>query len=162
MQAAGRNIKIDQRGSEMSVSEQLMELMKKGIGGNKSVEGMNVPNADDSVSAGDSSSAPAASGMAKPTKNVGAKASARIQVHMALNVLGKALSDFGDNESDDSRVILSAIKKLSSKFGDSPEKELVPAQILQLFKSEPTLSGKQAQMQQQPQQQQSQGANLNV
>jgi hypothetical protein len=115
----------------------------------------------DGTQSGDSQ-APSASGMAKPTNRAGAKAIARTQVQLAVNVLGRALASFGDPDDDDQSItedkdtILSVMNRLANKFGSSSEKELVPAQILELVKSEPSLSGALAQKQQPQQSQQQQ------
>ena len=119
------------------LSPDIMKLM----GGADSIGGSGT-HSEESVQAGDNSG-PSSSGMAIPTSRAGAKAAARIQVHLALNVLGKALTSFEDNEDDEAKEILHVMNSLVSKFGDTPEKELVPAQIMQLVKSEPALSGMQ-------------------
>lgn len=130
----------------MADMSKLMELFK---GQDKAPpQGESLESSAPSVTGDDAS--PLSSGMATPTEKAGQKASGRIQVQLALNVLGKALASF-DNNDEEAKTILSVMGSLTNKFGDTPEKELVPAQILQLVKSEPSLRGMMDQKQQQPQ-----------
>jgi len=131
----------------MADMDKMVELFKGA--GNNTVTSLPTDSSD-ILSAGDDS-APLSSGMAIPTNKDGMRASARIQVHLALNVLGKALTSFDNNEDEDAKAILSVMNSLVSKFGNTQEKELVPAQIMELVKSEPSLRGMSAQQPQQPQ-----------
>lgn len=96
--------------------------------------------------------APMGSPMATPQPKTGLQAAARTNIHIAMNMLEQALPVFG-SESDEGKAILQTLSKLATKFGKSDDGDLVPAQIMQLMRSEPSLGGGSPQQQIMQQQQ---------
>jgi hypothetical protein len=78
--------------------------------------------------------------MAKPQEKEGLKESARVNIHIAMNMLEQALPVFGA-ESKEGRGILKILSMLSKEFGKQDASDLVPAEILQMNKSLPQAGG---------------------
>lgn len=78
--------------------------------------------------------------MAKPAEKEGLKEAARVNVHIAMNMLEQALPHFG-SESKEGKAILKHLSGLSKDFGESDASDLVPAEILQMNKSLPQAGG---------------------
>jgi hypothetical protein len=93
---------------------------------------------------------PGAAGMATPQKKAGDEGAARTNIQISMNMLEQALPVFG-SESDEGKVILKALTGLANAFGKDKERDLVPAQIMQLLKAEPSLGGGAMQKAMQPQ-----------
>lgn len=74
--------------------------------------------------------APAAAPMMTPQEPAGQKEGARVNVLMAVKMLERALADFGST-SEEGQAVLSAIKGLARKFGETQDKseELMPAEM---------------------------------
>lgn len=105
---------------------------------------------------------PTAAGMPTPQRPAGLMAAAGANIQIAMNMLEQALPVFG-SESKEGKAVLKVLSMLSKDFGHSTDRELVPSQIMQMVKAEPSLGGgtaaqmmaqRQAAMQQQAQQQQ--------
>jgi len=78
--------------------------------------------------------------MAKPQEKEGLKEAARVNVHIAMNMLEQALPIFGSEEKE-GKSILKILNMLSKDFGKSDASDLVPAEILQMNKSLPQAGG---------------------
>lgn len=106
---------------------------------------------------------PAGAPMNTPQKQDGKQETARVHVHIAMNMLEQALPAFGA-ESEEGKVILSTLSRLARKFGDTNASDLAPAQIKELVQGSTQVGGgspvqrRLMQMVGQPQQQQPGGA----
>ena len=78
--------------------------------------------------------------MAKPQEKEGLKEAARVNIHIAMNMLEQALPVFGA-ESKEGKAILKNLTSLSKDFGQNDASDLVPAEILQMNKSLPQAGG---------------------
>lgn len=78
--------------------------------------------------------------MATPQKKEGSKERARVQVHIAVNMLEQALAAFGA-ESKEGQAILKHTLGLTRAFGNSDASDLVPAQIKQMYADMPQMGG---------------------
>lgn len=85
-------------------------------------------------------STPAAAGMSKPQDKKGLKAAAQTNVHIAVNMLEEALPAFG-SESEEGKIILKALDKLSGLMGKRDSSDLVPAELMKMFKQMPQMGG---------------------
>lgn len=83
---------------------------------------------------------PGAAPMASPQPKEGQKEAARVNVHIAMNMLEQALPVFG-SESKEGKAILKHLSGLSKDFGKDDASDLVPAEVMQLFKSLPQMGG---------------------
>ena len=83
---------------------------------------------------------PGGTPMAKPQEKEGLKEAARVNVHIAMNMLEQALPVFG-SEAKEGKSILKILSMLSKEFGQSDASDLVPAEILQMNKSLPQAGG---------------------
>jgi len=77
---------------------------------------------------GGGGNSPSASPMMMPVENEGKKAQARMWVHIALNMLERALPEYGA-ESPEGKTILRALNSISSKFGERPSQGLQSAEL---------------------------------
>ena len=127
----------------MSVPPEILAMMQGGGGG---AQGGGQPQPEMPPSGAETAGAPMGSSMVTPQPKKGLEAAARTNVHIAMNMLEQALPHFG-SESEEGETILKILTKLASKFGKSDDKELVPAQIMQLMRSEPSMGGMTPQMQ---------------
>jgi len=94
--------------------------------------------------------------MAKPQEKEGLKESARVNVHIAMNMLEQALPVFG-SESKEGGSILKILGMLGKEFGKQDASDLVPAEVLQMNKALPQAGGG-TEVQRMLQQMQKQGA----
>lgn len=85
---------------------------------------------------------PLPSPIATPEPKEGLKQSAMVNVQMAIDLLTQSLPSLG-SMSEEGDAVLNAIKTLSKKFGKSETKnrELIPAEILQLVRNLPQAGG---------------------
>jgi hypothetical protein len=83
---------------------------------------------------------PGAAPMAKPQEKEGLREAARVNIHIAMNMLEQALPVFG-SESKEGKSVLKILNALSKEFGESDASDLVPAEILQMNKSLPQAGG---------------------
>jgi hypothetical protein len=83
---------------------------------------------------------PAGSPMAKPQEKEGLKEAARVNIHIAMNMLEQALPVFG-SESKEGKSVLKILGMLSKEFGQADASDLVPAEVLQMNKSLPQAGG---------------------
>ena len=73
--------------------------------------------------------------MAQPSPNDGARQMAMVQVETGMQMLEQALAGLGSNTPEGAAVV-KALGTLSSKFTRSKSKELVPAQIAEMARSQ--------------------------
>lgn len=83
---------------------------------------------------------PAGAPINAPQQKDGARETARVHVHIAMNMLEQALPAFGA-ESKDGKAILSVLSKLANAFGDTNATDLIPAQLKEAVQSEPRMGG---------------------
>lgn len=139
----------------MSVPPEIMAMMQQGGGQQPGQQPGQGQPPQMPPSGAETLGAPMGSPMATPQPKAGLQAAARTNIHIAMNMLEQALPIFG-SESDEGKAILQTLSKLSNKFGKSDEGDLVPAQIMQLMRAEPSMGGgtpQQQMMRQQPGQQ---------
>jgi hypothetical protein len=96
------------------------------------------------------SGAPAGAPMATPSPKQGLQEVARTQVKAAMKVLSTALVGFGA-DTDEGKSVLKALTSLSKNFGKTDESDLVPAELLQMVRSNPAAAAKLQQQGQQAQ-----------
>lgn len=78
--------------------------------------------------------------MAKPQDKAGLKEAAKINVHIAMNMLEQALPVFG-SESKEGKAILRHLSGLAKDFGENDSSDLVPAEVMQMVKNLPQAGG---------------------
>ena len=85
---------------------------------------------------------PVSAPMSTPQDAKGDKGGAMAQVQMAVDLLEQTLPAFG-SDTDEGRVILDSLSKLSKQFGDKKDKArgLIPSEIMNLVASLPKGSG---------------------
>jgi len=83
---------------------------------------------------------PGGAPMAKPQEKEGLKEAARVNIHIAMNMLEQALPVFG-SESKEGKSVLKILNMLSKEFGHQDASDLVPAEVLQMNKSLPQAGG---------------------
>ena len=83
---------------------------------------------------------PGGAPMAKPQQKEGIKEAARVNIHIAMNMLEQALPAFG-SESKEGKSVLKILSMLSKEFGKQDASDLVPAEVLQMNKSLPQAGG---------------------
>ncbi len=83
---------------------------------------------------------PGAAPMAKPQEKEGLKEAARVNIHIAMNMLEQSLPVLG-SETKEGKSVLKILSMLAKEFGDSDASDLVPAEILQMNKSLPQAGG---------------------
>jgi len=109
---------------------------------------------------GDPSSAPVGAPMSTEQPKDGDKAGAKNQVTIAMTMLEQALLELGSH-SEEGRVVMESLMKLSKHFHKQENNELVPSQLMSMMQSMPQVGGgtpeqmalmkSQSQPQQQPQ-----------
>lgn len=83
---------------------------------------------------------PGGTPMAKPQEKEGLKEAARVNIHIAMNMLEQALPVFG-SESKEGKSVLKILGMLSKEFGHQDASDLVPAEVLQMNKALPQAGG---------------------
>lgn len=83
---------------------------------------------------------PGGTPMAKPQEKEGMKEAARVNIHIAMNMLEQALPPFG-SESKEGKAVLKILGMLSKEFGKQDASDLVPAEVLQMNKALPQAGG---------------------
>lgn len=78
--------------------------------------------------------------MAKPQEKEGVKEAARVNIHIAMNMLEQSLPAFG-SESKEGKSVLKILSMLSKEFGHNDASDLVPAEVLQMNKALPQAGG---------------------
>lgn len=86
---------------------------------------------------------PMATGMTTPQPQAGAREAALINIHMAMDLMEKALGGLGA-ESPEGGIVMKSLGSLTKVFGEqgrSNTAELAPAEILQLLNQLPQAGG---------------------
>ncbi len=83
---------------------------------------------------------PGGAPMAKPQQKEGRKEAARVNIHIAMNMLEQALPEFG-SESEEGKSVIKILGMLANKFGKQDASDLVPAEILQMNRALPQAGG---------------------
>lgn len=83
---------------------------------------------------------PGGTPMAKPQEKEGKKEAARVNIHIAMNMLEQALPVFG-SESKEGKSVLKILGMLAKDFGKQDASDLVPAEVLQMNKQLPQAGG---------------------
>ena len=78
--------------------------------------------------------------MPQPQDKQGLKEAARVNIHIAMNMLEQALPVFG-SETKEGKNVLRALNQLSKDFGDSDTSDLHPAELRQLVGAMPQSGG---------------------
>lgn len=78
--------------------------------------------------------------MPQPQEKEGIKEAARVNIHIAMNMLEQALPAFG-SETKEGKNVLKALNGLAKDFGDSDTSDLHPAEIRQLVGAMPQSGG---------------------
>lgn len=78
--------------------------------------------------------------MSGPQDKKGLKAAAATNLHIAVNMLEEALPAFG-SESEEGGSILKALNAIRSLVGKRDSSDLVPAELLQMFRRLPQMGG---------------------
>ena len=127
----------------MSVPPELMKLMSGG-GGAPAPGGGAPPNpaAAGAMPPGQGSGGqpPAAAPMSKPQDKKGLKTAAQTNVHIAVNMLEEALPAYG-SESEEGAKIRKALDILAKLVAKRDSSDLVPAELLQMFRRLPQMGG---------------------
>lgn len=121
----------------MSVPPEVMAKLAGGGGGAPAAGGMPKPGAPMPPAAGPK---PGGAPMAKPQQKEGIKEAARVNIHIAMNMLEQALPAFG-SESKEGKSVLKILSMLSKEFGKQDASDLVPAEVLQMNKALPQAGG---------------------
>lgn len=88
------------------------------------------------------SSPPMGSPMSTPEPKMGSKAAANINIQMAMDLLEQSLPALG-SESEEGQQIMKSLSSLHKVFGkrESKNRELMPAEILQMIQTLPQGGG---------------------
>jgi len=84
--------------------------------------------------------APAAAPMSKPQNKAGLQAAARVNIHIAQTMLEEALGSFG-SETPEGMAVMDCLKKLAKLGAKKDSSDLVPAEMLQMFRQMPQMGG---------------------
>ena len=118
--------------------DKMMELIQQG----QAPENTDIPAPDSAGSSPDSSTPPMASPMSTPEPKMGSKAAANINIQMAMDLLEQSLPALG-SESDEGQQIMKSLASLHKMFGkrEAKNRELMPAEILQMIQTLPQAGG---------------------
>lgn len=88
------------------------------------------------------SNSPVSAPMSTPEPKKGDKQNAMVNISLATDLLEQSLPSIG-TETEEGRVLLDILKKLSEKFGESTRKskDLVPSELMQLMQNLPQMGG---------------------
>jgi hypothetical protein len=78
--------------------------------------------------------------MPQPQEKEGLKEAARVNIHIAMNMLEQALPVFG-SETKEGKNVLRALTQLAKDFGQNDTSDLVPAEIRQMVSAMPQSGG---------------------
>jgi hypothetical protein len=118
--------------------DKMMELIQQG----QAPENTDIPSPDAAGSGPDSSTPPMASPMSTPEPKMGSKAGANINIQMAMDLLEQSLPALG-SESEEGQQIMKSLASLHKMFGkrEAKNRELMPAEILQMIQTLPQAGG---------------------
>jgi len=89
---------------------------------------------------GDGANAPMGAPMSTDIPKDGDKAAAKNQVTIAMTMLEQALMALGSH-SEEGRVVMDSLMKLSKYFHKEENNELVPAQLMSMMQAMPQVGG---------------------
>lgn len=78
---------------------------------------------------------PSAAPLAQPTPNEGARQMGMVSVESAMQLLEQSLSNLGSN-TPEGTAVLEALTKLSKHFNRPEAEDLIPAQVLELARTQ--------------------------
>ena len=78
--------------------------------------------------------------MAAPQNANGKLEAARVNIHLAMNMLEQALPAFG-SETTEGKAIIRTLSSLAKDFGKKDAGDLVPAEIMSMVRSMPQMGG---------------------
>lgn len=118
--------------------DKMMELIQQG----QAPENTDIPTPDAAGAGPDSSTPPMASPMSTPEPKMGSKAAANINIQMAMDLLEQSLPALG-SESEEGQQIMKSLASLHKMFGkrEAKNRELMPAEILQMIQTLPQAGG---------------------
>lgn len=118
--------------------DKMMELIQQG----QAPENTDIPSPDAAGAGPDSSTPPMASPMSTPEPKMGSKAAANINIQMAMDLLEQSLPALG-SESEEGQQIMKSLASLHKMFGkrEAKNRELMPAEILQMIQTLPQAGG---------------------
>jgi len=118
--------------------EKMMELIQQG----QAPENTDIPAPASAGAGPDSSTPPMASPMSTPEPKMGSKAAANINIQMAMDLLEQSLPALG-SESEEGQQIMKSLASLHKMFGkrEAKNRELMPAEILQMIQTLPQAGG---------------------
>ena len=118
--------------------DKMMELIQQG----QAPENTDIPSPGAAGSNPDSSTPPMASPMSTPEPKMGSKAAANINIQMAMDLLEQSLPALG-SESEEGQQIMKSLASLHKMFGkrEAKNRELMPAEILQMIQTLPQAGG---------------------
>ena len=118
--------------------DKMMELIQQG----QAPENTDIPSPGAAGSSPDSSTPPMASPMSTPEPKMGSKAAANINIQMAMDMLEQSLPALG-SESEEGQQIMKSLASLHKMFGkrEAKNRELIPAEILQMIQTLPQAGG---------------------
>ena len=118
--------------------DKMMELIQQG----QAPENTDIPAPDAAGAGPDSSTPPMASPMSTPEPKMGSKAAANINIQMAMDLLEQSLPALG-SESEEGQQIMKSLASLHKMFGkrEAKNRELMPAEILQMIQTLPQAGG---------------------
>lgn len=118
--------------------DKMMELIQQG----QAPENTDIPSPNAAGAGPDSSTPPMASPMSTPEPKMGSKAAANINIQMAMDLLEQSLPALG-SESEEGQQIMKSLASLHKMFGkrEAKNRELMPAEILQMIQTLPQAGG---------------------
>ena len=118
--------------------DKMMELIQQG----QAPENTDIPSPDAAGAGPDSSTPPMSSPMSTPEPKMGSKAAANINIQMAMDLLEQSLPALG-SESEEGQQIMKSLASLHKMFGkrEAKNRELMPAEILQMIQTLPQAGG---------------------
>ena len=118
--------------------EKMMELIQQG----QAPENTDIPAPASAGAGPDASTPPMASPMSTPEPKMGSKAAANINIQMAMDLLEQSLPALG-SESEEGQQIMKSLASLHKMFGkrEAKNRELMPAEILQMIQTLPQAGG---------------------
>ena len=118
--------------------DKMMELIQQG----QAPENTDIPSPEAAGSNPESTTPPMASPMSTPEPKMGSKAAANINIQMAMDMLEQSLPALG-SESEEGQQIMKSLASLHKMFGkrEAKNRELIPAEILQMIQTLPQAGG---------------------
>lgn len=118
--------------------DKMMELIQQG----QAPENTDIPSPNAAGAGPDSSTPPMPSPMSTPEPKMGSKAAANINIQMAMDLLEQSLPALG-SESEEGQQIMKSLASLHKMFGkrEAKNRELMPAEILQMIQTLPQAGG---------------------